>query len=50
MYNKMVKILIKLNEHEDQVLNIIKAKHNLKNKSEAVSLILREYNKNKLDK
>lgn len=39
----MVKTMINLAEHEDRVLNIVKAKFGLKNKSEAVSLMVREY-------
>ena len=41
--NNMIKALIKLNENEDQVLNIVKAKYRLKNKNDAVRLVIREY-------
>lgn len=39
----MVQALINLNEHEATVLNIIKAKFGLKNKSAAVNMILKDY-------
>lgn len=37
----MVKALITLSEHENRVLNIVKGKFGLRNKSEAISLIIR---------
>jgi len=39
----MVQSIIDLNEREDRILNIVKAKFGLKNKSEAVSLIAKIY-------
>ena len=45
----MVQAIINLNEHENRVLNIIKGKYGLKNKSEAVNLIIREYEKELLE-
>jgi hypothetical protein len=39
----MVQALITLNEEEDRVLNIVKGKFGLKNKSEAVSLIIDKF-------
>lgn len=39
----MVKSLVNLNENEDQVINIVKAKNRLKNKSEALKLIIKDY-------
>ena len=45
----MVQAIITLNEHENRVLNIIKGKYGLKNKSEAVNLIIREYEKELLE-
>ena len=39
----MVQNIINVNEKEDRILNIIKAKHGLKNKSQAVGLVLRIY-------
>ncbi len=45
----MVQALIHLNEHENRVLNIVKGKYGLKNKSEAISLIVEEYERNLLE-
>jgi len=39
----MVQSIIDINEREDRVLNIVKAKFGLKNKSEAVALIAKIY-------
>jgi len=39
----MVQALIKLNEHQNRVLNIIKGKFGLKNKTEAINLIISKY-------
>ena len=39
----MVQSIIDLNENEDRILNIVKAKFGLKNKSEAVALIAKTY-------
>jgi len=39
----MVQAIITLNEKEDRVLNIVKGKFGLKNKSEAINLIVNEY-------
>lgn len=39
----MVQAVININEKEDRVLNIVKGKFGLKNKSEAVQLIVSEY-------
>ena len=39
----MVQAVINLNEREDRVLNIVKGKFGLKNKSEAINLIINEY-------
>ena len=39
----MVQAIITLNEHENRVLNIIKGKFGLKNKSEAINLVIKEY-------
>lgn len=36
----MVQNIINLNEHEDRVLNVVKGKYGLKNKSEAVGLVI----------
>jgi hypothetical protein len=42
-YNKMVQSIIDLGEDEDRILNIVKAKHGLKNKSQAVAFIAKRY-------
>ena len=39
----MVKALVNLNEYGDRILNIIKGKFGLKNKSEAINLIIEKY-------
>ena len=39
----MVQSIIQIDEREDRVLNIVKAKYGLKNKSEAVALIAEIY-------
>lgn len=39
----MVQNIIQINENEDRVLNIVKAKFGLKNKSEAVAFIAKIY-------
>ena len=45
----MVQAIINLSEHENRVLNIIKGKFGLRNKSEAISLIIREYERRFLE-
>ena len=45
----MVQSIIDLNDEEDRVINIVKAKFGLKNKSQAVALITRTYEENNLD-
>lgn len=45
----MVQAIITLDEHENRVLNVIKGKFGLRNKSEAVSLIINEYEKELLE-
>lgn len=45
----MVQAIINLDEHENRVLNIIKGKYGLKNKSEAINLIIKEYEKELLE-
>ncbi|MBU2522931.1 MAG: DUF2683 family protein [Nanoarchaeota archaeon] len=39
----MVQNIIHINEREDRVLNIVKAKYGLRNKSQAVALIAKVY-------
>ncbi len=45
----MVQAVINLGEYEDRVVNIIKGKYGLKNKSEAIRLIIDEYVQNNLE-
>ena len=40
---KTIQSLIEINEHQDRVLNIVKAKYGFKNKSEAVEFITKTY-------
>jgi hypothetical protein len=39
----MVQAMIELNENENRVLTIIKGKFGLKNRSEAISMLIRNY-------
>ena len=45
----MVQAVITLGEHENRILNIIKGKFGLHNKSEAIQLIINEYEKEILE-
>ncbi len=45
----MVKAIVDINEEANKILNIIKAKENLKDKSEALNLILMLYSKEILE-
>lgn len=45
----MVQNIISLGEREDRILNIVKAKFGLKNKSEAVAFIAQTYEKSFLE-
>ena len=45
----MVKSLIDLKEHESRVINIVKAKYGLKDKSEALSIIIKRYEECELE-
>ena len=42
-YNKMVQSIIDVGTREDKIINIVKAQQGLKNKSDAVSLVLNVY-------
>ncbi|MBS3162864.1 DUF2683 family protein [Candidatus Woesearchaeota archaeon] len=46
---KTIQSLIEINEHQDRVLNIVKAKYGLKNKSEAVEFITKTYEESFLE-
>lgn len=45
----MVQAIINLNENEDRVLNIVKGKFGLRNKSEAVTLVIEKFEENFLE-
>jgi len=45
----MVQNIIEIGEREDRILNIVKAKFGLKNKSEAVALIAQNYEESFLE-
>jgi len=45
----MVQNIIQINERDDRILNIVKAKYGLKNKSEAVALIAKVYEESFLE-
>jgi len=45
----MVQAVVTLTEHENRVLNIIKGKFGLRNKTEAIRLIISEYEKQFLE-
>ena len=45
----MVQAIVKLGEHEDRVLTIVKGKYGLKNKSEAINLVISEFEREFLE-
>ncbi len=45
----MVQAMININEKANRTLNIIKAKYGLKDKSQAINLVVREYEENLLE-
>lgn len=45
----MVQAMINITENANRVLNIVKAKHGLKDKSEAINLVVSEYEENSLE-
>ncbi len=45
----MVQAIINLGEHEDRVLTIVKGKFGLKNKSEAVNLVIEKFEQELLE-
>jgi len=49
MWCNMVQAMININEKTNRVLNIIKAKYGLRNKSEAVDVVVGEYKENFLE-
>ena len=45
----MVQAIINVNDRTNQVLNIVKAKYNLKDKSEAINVMAQKYEENVLE-
>ena len=45
----MVKAIVDINEDANRIINIVKAKENLKDKSDAINLILSIYGKEMLE-
>jgi len=45
----MVQNIVNLGEREDRIINIVKAMHGLKTKSEAIALIAQTYEENHLE-
>ena len=45
----MVQAVINLEDHENRVINVVKGKFGLKNKSEAISMIINEYERELLE-
>ncbi len=45
----MVKAIVNINERANRILNIVKAKHGLKTKSEAINKVVSEYGKSLLE-
>jgi len=45
----MVQAMINIDENANRVLNIVKAKHGLKDKSEAINLVVEKYEENILE-
>ena len=45
----MVKAIININERANRILNIVKAKHGLRNKSDAINKVVNEYGKSLLE-
>ncbi|MEK6937750.1 MAG: DUF2683 family protein [Nanoarchaeota archaeon] len=45
----MVQAIININEHANQVLNIVKAKFSLKDKSEAIEIMAQQYEEEVLE-
>ncbi|MBI3190577.1 DUF2683 family protein [archaeon] len=45
----MVKAIVNLDEHANRVINIVKAKYSLNDKSEAINIITRQYEEEVLE-
>jgi len=49
MFYYMVQAVIKLGQHEDRILTIVKGKYGLKNKSDAINYIIKQYEEELLE-
>ena len=49
MWYKMLQAVINIEEETNRVLNIVKAKYGLKDKSQAIELVVSEYEENFLE-
>lgn len=49
IYLKMVKAIVDIDEKANRIINIVKAKENLKDKSEVLNLILNTYGEEMLE-
>ncbi|MEK6938386.1 MAG: DUF2683 family protein [Nanoarchaeota archaeon] len=45
----MVQAIVTIGEHQDRILNIIKGKFGLKNKSEAINVVINKYEQELLE-
>ena len=45
----MVKAIVNINERTNRLLNVVKAKHGLRTKSEAINIVVAEYGKSLLE-
>jgi len=45
----MVKAIVNINDRANRVLNIVKAKHGLRNKSDAINKVVNEYGRSLLE-
>ncbi|MBI5391810.1 DUF2683 family protein [Candidatus Woesearchaeota archaeon] len=49
LITKMAQTLVKLNEHEDQVLTVVKGKYGLKNKNDAIRFVIDKFEEELLE-
>jgi len=45
----MIQAIVKLEDHQDRVLTIVKGKYGLKNKSEAINLVIEKFEEDHLE-
>ena len=45
----MAQMLVKLDDHENRVLTIVKGKYGLKNKSDAIKLVINKFEEDRLE-